>query len=69
MGLAPYGEAKYVSIIKDNLIDIKNDGTFKLNMSYFKFHRGLRMTSKKFNCYLDILLEKKNLKFFSFIWT
>ena len=49
MGLAPYGEAKYVNLIKNNLIDIKNDGTFKLNMSYFKFHHGLKMTSKKFN--------------------
>tara|TARA_Y100000589_G_scaffold287175_1_gene287788 strand:- start:5033 stop:6892 length:1860 start_codon:yes stop_codon:yes gene_type:complete len=49
MGLAPYGEPKYVSLIKDNLIDIKKDGTFKLDMQYFKFHRGLRMTSTKFN--------------------
>ena len=49
MGLAPYGEPKYINEIKDNLIDIKKDGTFRLNMSYFKFHRGFRMTSSKFN--------------------
>ena len=49
MGLAPYGEPKYVQLIKDNLIDIKNDGTFKLDMSYFKYHRGFRMTSRKFH--------------------
>ncbi len=49
MGLAPYGEAKYVKKIKDNLIDIKDDGTFRLDISYFKYHRGLRMTSNKFH--------------------
>jgi len=49
MGLAPYGEPKYVQKIKDYLIDIKNDGTFKLDISYFKFHRGFRMTSQKFH--------------------
>ncbi len=49
MGLAPYGEPKYVNLIKDNLIDIKKDGTFRLDMRYFKYHRGLRMTSSKFD--------------------
>ncbi len=49
MGLAPYGEPKYVNQIKDNLIDIKDDGTFRLDMSYFKFHRGFRMTGRKFH--------------------
>ena len=49
MGLAPYGNPKYAKQIKENIIDIKNDGTFRLNMSYFKFHRGFRMTSRKFN--------------------
>ncbi len=49
MGLAPYGEAKYVNKIKENLIDIKDDGTFRLNISYFKYHRGFRMTSRKFH--------------------
>ena len=49
MGLAPYGKPIYEKKIKDNLIDIKDDGTFKLNMTFFKYHRGFRMTSKKFH--------------------
>ena len=49
MGLAPYGEPKYVDKIKDNLIDIKEDGTFNLDTSYFKYHRGFRMTGSKFH--------------------
>ena len=49
MGLAPYGEPKYIKKIKDHLIDIKDDGTFKLDISYFKYHRGFRMTSSKFH--------------------
>ena len=49
MGLAPYGEPKYADLIKRNLIDIKRDGTFKLDMSYFKYHRAFRMTSSKFH--------------------
>lgn len=49
MGLAPYGNPVYVDKIKSYLIDIKDDGTFKLDLSFFKYHRGFRMTSKKFN--------------------
>ena len=49
MGLAPYGESRYVDKIKENLIDIKEDGTFRLDMSYFKYHRGFRMTGRKFH--------------------
>ena len=49
MGLAPYGTPIYANKIRDNLIDIKDDGTFKLDISYFKFHRGFRMTSSKFH--------------------
>ncbi len=49
MGLAPYGEAKYVDIIKNNLIDIKEDGSFRLNMKYFNYTVGLTMTNKNFN--------------------
>ncbi len=47
MGLAPYGEPKYVDIIKNNLIDIKEDGSFRLNMDYFNYTVGLTMTNKK----------------------
>tara|TARA_B100000989_G_scaffold296967_2_gene281430 strand:+ start:674 stop:2530 length:1857 start_codon:yes stop_codon:yes gene_type:complete len=49
MGLAPYGEPKFVDKIKNNLIDIKEDGTFRLNINYFKFHRGFQMTNKNFH--------------------
>ncbi len=49
MGLAPYGEPKYSKIIKDNLIDIKEDGSFHLNMNYFDYCTGLKMTNKNFD--------------------
>ena len=49
MGLAPYGKPIYINEIKNNLIDIKEDGTFRLDMSFFKFHRGFKMTSRKFD--------------------
>jgi len=49
MGLAPYGEGKYVDLILDNLIDIKKDGSFKLNLKYFNYCTGLTMTNKKFH--------------------
>jgi len=48
MGLAPYGEPTYVDIIKEHLIDIKEDGSFRLNMDYFNYTTGLTMTNKKF---------------------
>jgi carbamoyltransferase len=47
MGLAPYGEPKYVDKILDNLIDVKEDGTFKLDMSYFNYATGLTMTNNR----------------------
>jgi len=49
MGLAPYGEPKYVKQIYEHLIDVKEDGTFRLNMSYFDYCTGLRMTNEKFD--------------------
>jgi len=49
MGLAPYGEPKYADIIRKELIDIKQDGSFRLNMKYFNYCAGLTMTNKKFN--------------------
>tara|TARA_Y100001935_G_C17303128_1_gene510573 strand:+ start:108 stop:1925 length:1818 start_codon:yes stop_codon:yes gene_type:complete len=49
MGLAPYGEPKYKDLIYDNLIDVKQDGSFKMNMSYFDYNVGLTMTNRKFN--------------------
>jgi len=53
MGLAPYGEAKYKDIIFKNLIDLKEDGSFALNMKYFNYATGLTMTNKKFSKLFD----------------
>ncbi|OGX24657.1 MAG: hypothetical protein A2787_05975 [Omnitrophica WOR_2 bacterium RIFCSPHIGHO2_01_FULL_48_9] len=49
MGLAPYGEPKYTDLIKRELIDIKADGSFKLNMKYFNYCAGLTMTNGRFH--------------------
>ena len=49
MGLAPYGEPKFFQIIMDNLIDIKEDGSFRLNQKYFDYATGLTMTNNKFD--------------------
>ncbi len=49
MGLAPYGEPKYVDLILDNIIDLKEDGSFRMDQSYFSYCQGLKMTSKKFD--------------------
>ena len=48
MGLAPYGEPKYRDLILDNLIDLKDDGSFRLDQSYFNYLTGLTMTNQKF---------------------
>jgi carbamoyltransferase len=48
MGLAPYGEPKFKDIILDKLIDVKQDGSFKLNMNYFNYATGNTMTNNKF---------------------
>jgi carbamoyltransferase len=48
MGLAPYGEPRYANLILDNVIDLKDDGTFRLDQSYFDYCTGLRMTNDKF---------------------
>src|SRR5579872_6688646 len=49
MGLAPYGQPKYVDVILEKLIDLKDDGSFRMDMSYFNYCQGLTMTSKKFD--------------------
>jgi carbamoyltransferase len=49
MGLAPYGEPKYAQLIRDHLIDIKEDGSFHLDMNYFNYCTGLTMTNHKFS--------------------
>jgi carbamoyltransferase len=49
MGLAPYGEPKYVDLILKHVIDLKPDGSFRMDMSYFNYCQGLTMTSRKFD--------------------
>lgn len=49
MGLAPYGETKYVNLIYEHLMDLKEDGSFKLRMEYFDYCAGLTMTNEKFH--------------------
>ncbi|MCL4136404.1 UNVERIFIED_CONTAM: hypothetical protein GTU68_057551, partial [Idotea baltica] len=48
MGLAPYGEPKYTDLILDNIVDVKEDGSYRLDQSYFNYCTGLTMTNKKF---------------------
>jgi carbamoyltransferase len=49
MGLAPYGEPKYADLILEHLMDLKDDGSFKLDMRYFDYCAGLRMTNARFH--------------------
>ena len=49
MGLAPYGEPKYVSVIKDKLLEVRDDGSLKMNHEYFSYSQGLRMTNGAFD--------------------
>jgi len=53
MGLAPYGEPTYVDRIREHLIDLKDDGSFRMDMSYFEYCEGLKMTSSKFDELFD----------------
>ncbi len=53
MGLAPYGEPKYADKIRDHLIDIKDDGTFRLDMDFFNYCTGLTMTNRRFDGLFD----------------
>ena len=59
MGLAPYGKPIYKDLILKNLIDVKNDGSFRLDMSYFNFATGLTMTNKKFEDLFGKPVRKK----------
>lgn len=53
MGLAPYGRPRYAQTILDNLIDVKDDGTFRLDLSYFDYATGLTMTNHRFDALFD----------------
>ena len=58
MGLAPYGEPIYIDKIVNHLIDVKDDGTFRLDLDYFNYATGLTMTNEKFH----MLYLEKNLE-------
>jgi carbamoyltransferase len=60
MGLAPYGRPIYSDLIKKHLIDIKPDGSFRLNMKYFNYCVGLKMTNKKFDQIFNLSFRKPN---------
>ena len=49
MGLAPYGRPRYADTIRSELIDVKEDGSFRLNLDYFDYCTGLRMTNARFD--------------------
>ena len=53
MGLAPYGEPRYADLIREKLIDIRDDGSFRLDLSYFAYLGGSTMTNEKFNALFD----------------
>jgi carbamoyltransferase len=60
MGLAPYGDPKYCDVIRDNLIDIKPDGSFRLDMSYFNYCTGLTMTNGRFDRLFGLPVRDEN---------
>lgn len=62
MGLAPYGEPKYKDLILKELIDLKEDGSFRMNMEYFNYPAGLRMTNERFNKLFGGLPRKPETK-------
>ena len=67
MGLAPYGKPKYVDLILEKIVDLKNDGSFKLNQKYFDYSAGLRMINKNFEKLFNKISripEKENLEQF-----
>ena len=66
MGLAPYGKPKYKDLILNNLIDLKQDGTFMLDQDFFNYTTGLTMTNKKFNLLFGNLPRKPNEKITQF---
>ncbi len=60
MGLAPYGVPKYTYMIKEHLIDIKLDGSFRMNQSYFNYMTGLKMINKKFETLFGMKTRNPN---------
>ncbi len=66
MGLAPYGEPKYTKRILDNLVDVKKDGSFRLNLKYFDYCTGLRMTNRNFDSLFGFPPRKKETEITKF---
>lgn len=62
MGLAPYGEPRYADLIREKLISVADDGSFRLDMSYFDYATGVTMTSKKFNTLFGGLPRRRDEK-------
>ena len=60
MGLAPYGEPKFKDLIYKNIVEVYEDGSFKLNMDFFNYETGLTMTSKKFESLFGKKVRKEN---------
>ena len=68
MGLAPYGKPRYVDKIINNLIDLKDDGTFILDQKYFNYSTGLTMTNEKLIIYLATRQENLKRKNYTISW-
>jgi carbamoyltransferase len=62
MGLAPYGEPRFVDVIRRELLDLKDDGSFRLNLRYFDFPAGLRMTNARFDALFGAPARKPESK-------
>jgi carbamoyltransferase len=68
MGAAPYGEPKYVDTILSHLIDVREDGSFKMNMKYFAYDYGLTMTNKRFDALFGHPRRESESKMEAFHW-
>ena len=66
MGLAPFGKPLYVNLIKENLVDIKEDGSFRINQDFFDYSTGFKMTNEKFDKLFGNPAENLNQKLISF---
>ena len=66
MGLAPYGVPKYINLIKENLLELKDDGSFMLNMKYFGYGNGLKMTNRCFEKLFGAPARKPETKLLQF---
>jgi carbamoyltransferase len=62
MGLAPYGEPKFEKLIRDHLLDLRDDGSYRLDLSYFNYCQGLTMTSPKFHALFGMEPRKSESK-------